>query len=131
MLCVKPDDNKTFTEPILKSCKIKGTEPRVLHCIENGITKGYIVVDKIGGILNIPDFCIMANPTLINLSADDKEIAEYLIRAAGSYGLNRYILALETENKSFYNVFKQFGFAEVDNKLSIQLKVLFKKCENC
>ena len=67
----------------------------------------------------------------IMVSTDDKEIAEYLIRAAGSYGLNRYILALETENKSFYNVFKQFGFAEVDNKLSIQLKVLFKKCENC
>lgn len=131
MLCVKPCDDQGTVSNILNKCKIAGTEPRVLLCTEYGKTLGYIVVDKTGGILNIPSFSITDCKDYENPNKDDKEIAEYLIRAAGSYGLNRYILALETNNKEYYSIFKLLGFKEIDNKLSISLKLLFKKCENC
>lgn len=131
MLCVKPTDNLDFEKSVLNKIKVQSDMPRVLTAEENGNMLGYIAVDPIGTKLDIVDFSLTDCNDYDSLNANQKEIAEYLLRAAGNYAFNRNMLTLETKLVKYRKLLEQFRFTEMDNKFSLHLKVLFKKCENC
>lgn len=131
MLCVKPTDDKILEQSVISGCKIKGGQPRLITAVENNQVLGYICVDPTGTVLNIAGFNITGCENYNNPTNGQREIADYLIRSAGNYAFNRYMLTMECEIREFFSLFKLFGFTEIDNKLTIHLKVLFKKCENC
>lgn len=131
MLCVKPATDTEFEKSILKNCTITGKEPRLLTATQDGELLGYIAVDLVKGKENIIDFNISGCENYDHPTGTQHEIADYLIRAAGNYAMNRGVIVLSTQLAHFYTLFKLFGFTEIDNNLTIHLKVLFKKCENC
>lgn len=131
MLCVKPTDDKNFEKDILSKCKITGVAPCLITAVENNNLLGYIAVEQKGTHLNIVDYSITNCEDYDNLTKEEREIAEYLVRSAGNYAFNRCMLALTTELEKYFSHLSKFGFKEIDNKYSIQIKDLFKKCENC
>ena len=131
MLCVKPTDDEKLKDEILSTLDIKGESPALLAATENDRLLGYVAVDPVGYDLYIPALSITDCSDYENLSQDEREIAEYLIRAAGNYGYNRMLLNICCENLNLKPLLSRFGFKEIDNKLSLDIKHLFKKCENC
>lgn len=131
MLCVKPTEDKELENRILSECKITGVAPCLITAEEDNKILGYIAVEQKGTHLNIIDYSIANCKDYNNLTKNEREIAEYLVRSAGNYAFNRCMLMLTTELETYFLHFSKFGFKESDNKYSIQIKDLFKKCENC
>lgn len=131
MLCVKPTEDKELENRILSKCTITGVAPCLITAIEDNNLLGYIAVEQKGTHLNIIDYSITNCKDYNNLAQSEREIAEYLVRSAGNYAFNRCMLMLTTELKEYCTHFSKFGFKEIDNKYSILIKDLFKKCENC
>lgn len=131
MLCVKPSDDVKLKSEVLSSVDIIGKSPELLTATENGKLLGYVVVDPVGRVLRLAKIEISDCKDYANPTAVDMELAEYLIRAAGNYAYNRLMAALSCENDAYKAILKPFGFNEIDNKFQLDIKVLFKKCENC
>lgn len=131
MLCVKPTNDTELKNMILSSDNIKGISPEVLTAVENGKVIGYIAVDPVDRCLMILSIRIDSCKDFSSMTANDREIAEYLIRAAGNYAYNRLIQNLVCNNSDYKSLLEPFGFKEIDNKLQLDIKLLFKKCENC
>ena len=66
-----------------------------------------------------------------NPGKDDFELAEYLVRAAANYAYNRLMSTLSFDDLQYKPILSRFAFEEIDNKFQLDIKVLFKKCENC
>lgn len=131
MLCVKPTADRALETKILSTLTVKGKEPRLITALENEETLGYIAVDPIGTTLHLIGFSLTNCTDYTTLSKNQREITDYLIRTAGNYAFNRGLLTLQNEQKEFDNLYRQFRFTQVDDKLSVHLNVLFKKCESC
>ncbi|MCQ4022613.1 MULTISPECIES: hypothetical protein [unclassified Ruminococcus] len=131
MLCVKPTNDEKLKSEILSKNEIFGAKPDVLTAVESGRLLGYVAVDPIDRELRLANFNITDCDSLDNPSRDNLEIAEYLLRAAGNYAYNRLMLTLSCEIPEYKPILKRFGFEEINNKFQLDIKVLFKKCENC
>lgn len=131
MLCVKPSDNAELKNEILSSVDIIGDSPELLTATENEKLLGYAAVDPVGRTLRLAKIEISDCKDYANPTAEDMELAEYLVRAAGNYAYNRLMTTLSCENDGYKAILKPFGFKEIDNKFQLDIKVLFKKCENC
>lgn len=131
MLCVKPVDEKRTVKDAFEKYNIKSQNARLLLAEENGRTVGLEVVEVQNTRLNILALDITDCEDYNNPTRDNLEIAEYLIRAAGSYALNRMLLGLDCTLFELEGLLKRFNFKQNEHKISVDLKVLFKKCENC
>ncbi|MGN0456323.1 MAG: hypothetical protein ACI4F2_05655 [Acutalibacteraceae bacterium] len=131
MLCVKPTDDENLKNEILGRVRITGDKPDVLTAVENGCLLGYAALDPVGSELKLADFSITSCKDPENPTAEDMEIAEYLVRAAGNYAYNRLMSTLSYDSLAYKALLKRFRFEEINNKLTLDIKVLFKKCENC
>ncbi|MGN0499292.1 MAG: hypothetical protein ACI4F6_09580 [Acutalibacteraceae bacterium] len=131
MLCVKPTEDEKLKNEILGRVRTTGDKPDVLTAVENGSLLGYAALDPVGSELRLADFCIISCKDPENPTAEDMEIAEYLVRAAGNYAYNRLMSTLSYDSLAYKPLLKSFRFEEINNKLTLDIKVLFKKCENC
>lgn len=131
MLCVKPSYDEKLNKELIGTTRIIGDNPVLLTAIENEKLVGYAVLDPIGSdiriaSLNIPSMLDPENP-----DKDDFELAEYLVRAAANYAYNRLMSTLSFDDLQYKPILSRFAFEEIDNKFQLDIKVLFKKCENC
>lgn len=131
MLCVKPSTDDELKNKIFKTVEIEGDHPELLTAVENGSLVGYIAVDPVDRVLRLPEMKIFSCTSYDAPTQNDRELAEYLIRAAGNYAYNRLMTTLSCDNLGLKTILMPFGFKEIDNKLQLDIKVLFKKCENC
>lgn len=131
MLCVKPTNDESLKNEILKTAEIKGDNPDVLTAVENGSLVGYVVVDPVERVLMLPKLEIISCNSYDAPNQNDRELAEYLVRAAGNYAYNRLMTTLSCDNLDLKTILTPLKFKEIDNKLQLDIKVLFKKCENC
>ncbi|HHZ06524.1 MAG TPA: hypothetical protein GX401_07050 [Clostridiales bacterium] len=131
MLCVKPTENLSLEKDILSKCAVMGKEPRLITAVEDNEILGYIAVDLILGEERIIAFNISGCENYDHPTGVQWEIADYLIRTAGNYAMNRGVVKLTTDLESKFTLFRLFKFTELDNKFTVYLKDLFKKCENC
>lgn len=131
MLCVRPSDDAKFREKVLEKVKTESEFPEVLVAIENDNILGYVVVDPVGRVLKIKELFIDSCKNYLLPSSDDLEIAEYLLRAAGNYAYNRLMTTLSFESEKYSEILFPFGFKKNNNKIQLDIKVLFKKHKSC
>ena len=92
---------------------------------------GHIVMERRGDCffiigLSFKDFDLSQAPTPVQ-RAD----ADALLRAAGSYAVNRAVSVLCCDKEEYFSLLRLFGFKEIDNYLALNLQDLFKVCKNC
>lgn len=131
MLCVKPVDTTEELKKILEAVKILGSAPRVLIATENEKELGFVVVDPLKEELRIAELVISGCDSFKSITKEDLEIAEYLVRAAGSYALNRMIMKLSCDKEEVFDVLDGFAFKRSEGRSEIFLTNLFKKCDTC
>ena len=131
MLCVKPTTDEQLKKEIFSAHGINSDLAQLLVAVENDKILGYTAVEPYMGKLTLYALSLTDCSDLNNMDGESREIAEYLIRAAGNYAYNRLLTALVCEDMSLKPVLSLFGFKEIDNKLSLDIKLLFKRCENC
>lgn len=116
---------------IISKCRPDTDTAEALVFREKGIEIGYICVEqKNRDALNIIGLELYYCGGLKDLSRKDRENCELLIRAAGSYGLNRELFAMESDRTELVELLCQFGFQQIDGKARINLHQLFKGCKN-
>lgn len=131
MLCVKPVDDQQTVQAVLERYRIDSENVRLLMATERGQTLGFVLVQPQKDKLFLHAFEVCGCMEHKLPTNDDLEIAEYLIRAAGNYASNRLLPVLECAEMPSLPLLRRFGFKQYDQKYRLELKVLFKKCENC
>lgn len=126
MLTILPSEDKE----ILKKCCPKTDRAQVLVSAEKGQEIGYICVEQNGSVLDIIGMELYYCLNTKNLSRKDRIDGDCLIRAAGSYALNRNLWVMESEKRELFGLLIQLGFREIDDKVIINLNQLFKPCKN-
>lgn len=116
---------------IIKKCSPKSENAEALVSKEKGIELGYICVeqndkDKLEIIGMELYYCGKTN----ELSQKDRLDGELLVRAAGSYALNRNLWAMECDRAELVPLLCQLGFQQIDGIARINLNQLFKVCKN-
>ena len=134
MLCVKPVDEAGIAGPVFEKYHISSGNARLLMADERGTVLGFVLVEPKGDRLYLRALEIYGStnrPAPDGGAEDSAEIAEYLIRAAGSYALNRMLSGLDCGLAVAETIQFRFGIKQNGQKYSIELKELFKKCKNC
>lgn len=126
MLTILPSDDKE----IINKCSPQTEFPKALISREKGQEIGYICVEQVGDVLKIIGielyYCI--NPE--KLTQKDRIDGDCLVRAAGSYALNRNLCVMESDKPELFSLLIQLGFQQIDDKVRINLSQLFKPCKN-
>lgn len=126
MLTILPSDDKE----IINKCNPQTEFPKALISREKGQEIGYICVEQVGDVLKIIGmelyYCI--NPE--KLTQKDRIDGDCLVRAAGSYALNRNLCVMESDKPELFAMLNQLGFQQIDDKARINLSQLFKPCKN-
>ena len=130
MFTILPEKEKDFSGPILERCGADGKEPAVLvaRCGEEML--GYVALDLWNGQVRILEFTLYGKE-LEKLSGEDKDLADSMVKAAASYGMNRQIFQAICGQKSLFPILKGFGFEQIDDKMRIDFSRLLRKCKNC
>ncbi len=130
MICVKPvyDDKKN---KYLDIGNIKDEKAVVLLATFKDEEVGYAIIKSEQNAYEILKFALIGCSDYDNLDAFQLEISIYLIKACGLYAGNRGSFVLNTSDLSKKKLFNAFDFEQKDQKLTIELKKLFKKCKNC
>ncbi|HIR02708.1 MAG: hypothetical protein U0M23_05045 [Acutalibacteraceae bacterium] len=134
MLCVKPVDDMGVVRPIMEKYNISSEHARLLMADERGTALGFVLVEPKEGRLYLHALEIYPGAGQASAQGgtdDSMEIAEYLIRAAGSYALNRMLSGMDCGLTVAETIQFRFGIRQNGQKYSIELKELFKKCKNC
>lgn len=131
MLCVKPVDDKQMVRAVMEQYRVKSESVRLLTAEEQGKTLGFILAEPQKDKLFLHAFEVCGCLDYVRPAGDDLEIAEYLVRAAGNYASNRLLAVLECADMPSLPLLRRFGFKQYNQKYRLELKVLFKKCENC
>ncbi len=122
MLTIKTEQNAE----ILQKCKSENA--KILMCKEDGVEKGYVAFEQNGYVLDVVGFEVYYSDK--ELKGESYIIAETLIKALGSYGLNHSCFYIQCSKKELYDILLKFSFAQTDNYLTINLQQLFKVCKN-
>lgn len=131
MLCVKPVDDNQAVQDILDRYGIAAENARLLLAQERGQALGFVLVEPQKDKLFLHAFEVCGCMDYGLPVNDNLEIAEYLVRAAGNYASNRLLPMLECADMPALPLLRRFGFKQYDQNYRLELKVLFKKCENC
>lgn len=91
---------------------------------------GHIVLEPKGSVLDIIGFSLEGCDGYDALTPDRKTDTDCLLRAAGSYALNRNVYYLECGKSQYFGAFLPFGFTRQEDKIVIHLKELFKVCKH-
>ena len=115
MLTVKPDKNNS-TEEIKK-----------LICENDGEKVGYVTFRQRGYIIDILD--IAPNPIdPAEITGETYTVLDTVIRALGSYALNRSCFYLESSAGSVYPTLSKLRFTLCDGKMKSTLKEILRQC---
>ncbi len=130
MFTILPEKEETFCAPILERCGADGREPAVLVARCGGEKLGYVALDLLDGQVRILEV-VLYGKELDKLSGEEKDLADSMVKAAASYGLNRQVFRAVCRQKSLFPLLKQFGFEQIDDKMAIDFSQLIRKCKNC
>ncbi len=127
MLTILPEDNPK----LIASYNPKTENAALLVSKSGGREVGHIVVEQRDDCLFIIGFSIRGFDLSQKADPAHYADADAILRAAGSYALNRNLYLVCCEKEEYYPLLKQFDFKEFDNYLSINLTQLFKLRKNC
>ncbi len=126
MLTILPSKDKE----IIEKCRPETDLAEALVSREKGQELGYICVEQVGDVLKIIGMELYYCADMKKLSQKDRIDGDCLVRAAGSYALNRNISIMESEKEELFDLLLQLGFRQIDDKVRINLSQLFKPCKN-
>ena len=127
MLTILPEKN----EDLLDIYKPQ-TDNAALLVSRNGSEEiGHIATEQRADIIYIIGFHLNGFDLQSKPNFGQHTDADALLRAAGSYALNRAIYIINCEVPEYFTLLRRFGFEETDSYLSISLKQLLKTCKNC
>lgn len=127
MFTVKPEAD---TE-LLNKFSPKTDKATVLVYNENGEYKGCIAFEPQEDMLDIIGFELVGQDDIItNYNKCFMDI-DLLMRSLGSYALNHGAFLLKCAKSEYFDFFVRYGFKNIDNYLTMDLKELFKPCKNC
>lgn len=131
MLTILPEKNPEIAQPILSRHGAQAQEAAVLsaRCGEEFL--GYIALDLHEFSIQILDLSLTGCDDDLDLAKMDKPLADSLIKAAASYGMNRNCFVAECTNQKLFSLLQSFGFQQIDNKMTIDFARLIGKCKNC
>lgn len=116
---------------IIEKCRPETDNAEALVSKEKGIELGYICVEQTEkGKLEIIGMELYYCGNTQSLSGKDRLDGELLVRAAGSYALNRNLWTMECGRKELVPLLCQLGFQQIDGMAKINLNQLFNVCKN-
>lgn len=130
MLTILPDKDQAFCASIWSRCGATGKDPAVLCARIGEELLGYVAVDIFDRRVRILEFALEGKE-LTSLDGEDKDLADSMIKAAVSYGMNRNVFQAESEQVSLFPLLAQVGFQQIDNKMTIDFNQLIRKCKKC
>ncbi|MCI9273072.1 MAG: hypothetical protein HFE39_03845 [Clostridiales bacterium] len=128
MLTILPEKNPAVCAEVWNRCGAEGKDPAVLCARSGEECLGYVAVDIWNQRLRILEF-VLTGKALDQLDGEDKDLADSMIKAAASYGMNRNVFQAESGQVSLFPLLAQFGFQQIDNKMTIDFTQLIRKCK--
>ena len=131
MLMISPEKDKPFLDEVWTRCGADGKDPAVLTAREDGRLLGYVAVDLKDYAVRILEFSLTGRESLEGLTPEEGQLADSMIKAAASYGMNRNVFLMNSDYQPALALLSWFGFRQNDNKMRIDLSQLIKKCKRC
>lgn len=131
MLTIMPEKDAAISGPALSKCAAKGPDAAMLCARGGEVLLGYVAVDIQSRELRILDFVLTGQPRWDELGEEERQLADSMIKAAASYGMNRNVFVAVSTLEPIFPLLKQFGFQQIDNKMTIDFTQLIRKCKNC
>lgn len=128
MLTILPDKEFVPTEQNISS---KSKDFSTLVAKNGQEIIGYITIDIISCSVKILDFSITGCTQYDRLNTEQYQLADALLKAAASYGMNRNVFHMESDYKDVFDLLKAFGFKQLNDKFGIEVYDLIRKCKNC
>ena len=130
MIKVSPEKNEEKIKEILSRHALD-EDCSILSAYENGEIVGYAVGKPNGHAFDIKAFCVISCKDYTKQSAEEKFIAELLIRSVGNYACNREMILLTGEDNNLFFTAVQLGINSSSDSVRIFIPQLFKKCDSC
>ncbi len=122
MLSISPKKDISVLE------KYQSKNAVVLMCDDDGVEKGYVAFVQNGYVLDIVGFEVYYCDR--ELKGESYIIADTLIKSLGSYALNHSCYYIECSKLELFDILSNFAFSENGDKLTTNLQLLFKGCNN-
>ena len=131
MLTILPEKDKQLMISVFNGREEGSRDPAVLVARDGEKTLGHIAVRVRERTLWIVDFSLAQIDDYTALQGENRRLADYLIKAAASYAMNRNVFRMESDVEKIYPLLKDFGFLDFNKNVCVDLAHLIKKCGIC
>lgn len=129
MVKVSPEKNKDVISKILTQHSLSD-DHTVISAYECGELVGYVALKENGHTLDISVFNVLDCKDYTKPTANDKFLAELIIRSVANYGANRDMVYLTSEDNNLFFSSTLLGFNLSSDSVKIFIPGLLKKCSH-
>ena len=129
MIAVLPLKTAEQQAPLRQAHDVPAHASCLFRAEENGAEIGWFALRQEPDKLTVLRMELAACPDDAHMTADDRYLAELMVRAAASYSINRMIPVLQYDEPKFRDFLRPFGFAEDETgAFSIEISRLIHRC---
>lgn len=129
MVKVSPEKNKDVISKILTQHSLSDDHTVISAC-EQGKLVGYVALKENGHTLDISVFNVLDCKDYTKPTANDKFLAELIIRSVANYGANRDMVYLTSEDNNLFFSSTLLGFNSSSDSVKIFIPGLLRKCSH-
>ena len=129
MVKVSPEKNKDVINKVLTQHSLND-EHTVVSAYEQGELVGYVALKENGHTLDVSVFNVLACEDYTKPTANDKFLAELMIRSVANYGANRDMVYLTSEDNNLFFTSTLLGFNSSQDNVRIFIPGLLRKCSH-